>query len=104
MEEPCKVYNISITDSSTSLESGEWLRMIKSDREKIIRERHTIVDLIYRTELWKEYHMLEPYSETDMIHHGLKQNGAVVCALDQPGTTQTHLNQLSSSETLFTRE
>ena len=101
-EEPCKVYNISITDSPTSLGSDEWLRMIKSDRDRIIKERLISAEAVERYEVWKENHALDPYSETEMVHHGLKQNGAVVCALDQPGMTQTPLNQLPPSEAIFT--
>ena len=78
--------------------------MIKSDRDRIIKKRLISAKAIDHNEVWKESHTLEPYSETEMIHHGLKQNGAVVCALDQPGMIQTHLNQLPSSETFFTKE
>ena len=78
--------------------------MIKSDRDRIIKERLINVQAIGPNEVWKESHTLEPYSETEMIHHGLKQNGAVICAMDQPGMTQTHLNRLPSSGNSFKKE
>lgn len=88
-EEPCKVYNIATTDG-ISFSRDEWLRRIKSDRARIIKERLISAKAITRNEVWKASHVLEPYTETNMIQHGLKPNGGVVCALSQPGKSMGH--------------
>lgn len=90
-EDPSKVYNIFTSNDSTSLEADEWLSMIQGDKDSIIKKRAISAEAISRNDVWKESHMLRPYPERRMIRRGQKQDGAVTCALNEPGMTNHRL-------------
>lgn len=86
-EDQSKVYHMLTTNESTSFEAEEWLCMIQMIKKKVINKRAISAEAISRNEVWKENYELKPYSERTMIRRSEKQNGALICALNEPGGT-----------------
>lgn len=57
------------------------------DKNNIINKCVISADAISRNDVWKESHMLKPYSERRMIRHSEKQDGALIGAFNEPGMT-----------------
>lgn len=74
-------------NESTSFEADEWLHIIQMDKNNIINKCVISADAISRNDVWKESHMLKPYSERRMIRHSEKQEGALIGVFDEPGMT-----------------
>ena len=90
------------TKQSNSRGADEWLQEIQRDKDKVIRKRVISTEAIGRNDVWKESHVLKPFTERRMIRRSEKQKEAPLCAMNEPGMTQ-FLDQIYFSEICFIR-
>lgn len=105
-EDRSKIYDMLTTYTSTSLEADEWLRIIERNKNYTIKQRPISAGAISGNDVWKESHVLQPYIEGIMIRRSEMQNGAVKCALNEPGMirlfAQSPSEHFSSKKWLLT--
>lgn len=99
--EPFEYYDMRTTKQPTSLGADEWLQEIQRDKAKIIQKRDISTEAISRNDVWKESHVIKPFTERKMTQRSDRRKGAVLCALNELGMTQ-FLDQTSFSE-IFTK-
>ena len=95
-DEASKTYNMLMTSGSTSLKPDLLLRMIQSDKDKIIKKRRMGAEATTRDAVWKENHALSPYTEAKMIQRSEENSKAVLCALNEPGMRHVLLHPSAS--------
>lgn len=62
-EEPSEIYNMFRADNPTSWEPNDLLRIIQREKNHIIKTREISTEAISNDEIWKENHVLKPYTE-----------------------------------------
>lgn len=86
-EKPSRMYDMLAIERSTPLEADEWSNMIRQDKARLIKKPAIGEEATSRNGVWKSSHMLKPYTERRMIRRSKRQDGAVLCALNEPGMT-----------------
>ena len=86
-EDRPEIYNMLMTDDSTSLKPNDLLNMIQRDRDAIINKGITVT-AANGDNIWKDNHVAMPYTEEKMIRRSVKDDGAVLSALSERGMKQ----------------
>ena len=84
-EDRPEIYNMLMTDDSTSLKPNDLLNMIQRDRDTIINKGMTVTEATNGDKIWKDNHVVMPYTEERMIRRSVKDDGAVLSALSERG-------------------